>query len=182
METTERSPGSSASRGRPPTFSGFAIRLVLYLFAISLLFSLGQLHLYMQPVQRLIARLAAAGANVIGAEAEVHGFIIQAAHAGLEINHECTGVFVLLVYGAFVLAYPAGWLQRLSGLAVGAVVLMLVNVSRLIALTAIASRSPSLFGYFHEYFFQGVFIALLALLASLWTEQVRRASTSGLSA
>ena len=85
---------------------------------------------------------------------------------------------MLLVYLTFVLADPASWTQRLSGTAVGVIVLMGVNIARLILLTVIASRYPEWFAYFHEYFFQGVFIALLATLASIWTEQVRRASLS----
>jgi exosortase/archaeosortase family protein len=82
----------------------------------------------------------------------------------------------------FVLAYPAPWIQRLSGIAIGLVTLMGINVARLIVLTVIASRYPDWFGYFHEYFFQGLFIALLAFLASVWTEQVRRATVGRISA
>lgn len=160
----------------PPTFSGFAVRLALYLFAASLLFSIGGLHQHLLPLQKAMAATVSAGANLLGARSTQRASVVQLDQAALEINHECTGIFVLLVYAVFVVAYPAPWLQRASGILVGAVVLMLVNVSRLIALTVIVSRYPSMFGYFHEYFFQGVFIALLAALASVWTEQVRRAA------
>ena len=64
-------------------------------------------------------RRSRAGANLLGADADVDGTIIKAQHAALEINHECTGVFVLLVYAMFVLAYPAPWGQRLTGIAIG---------------------------------------------------------------
>lgn len=170
----------SKRRSRPtngsPTFSGFAIRLALYLFAASLLFSVGGLHQRLLPLQKAMAAAVSAGANMLGAHSTQRASIVQLDQAALEINHECTGIFVLLVYAVFVIAYPAPWLQRASGILVGAVVLTLVNVSRLVALTVIVSRYPAMFGYFHEYFFQGVFIALLAALASVWTEQVRRAA------
>jgi exosortase/archaeosortase family protein len=67
-------------------------------------------------------------------------------------------------------------------MAVGMAVLMGINVARLILLTVIASKQPAWFAYFHEYFFQGLFIALLAFLASVWTEQVRRATLRRISA
>jgi archaeosortase B (VPXXXP-CTERM-specific) len=121
------------------------------------------------------------GANLLGADSVVSGTIIKAQHAALEINHECTGVFVLLVYAMFVLAYPAPWWHRFTGIAIGTGVLTGINIARLIVLTLIASRYPSWFAYFHEYFFQGLFIALLAFLASIWTEQVRRATVGRLS-
>lgn len=161
-------------------FTAFAVRLLAYLFVVSLFFSLGALHQRLGPVQRGIASMVTGGANVLGANATVLGSIIRLDGAALDINHECTGIFVLLVYSTFVVAYPASWRQRLSGTAIGLLVLMGVNVARLILLTVIASRYPDWFAYFHEYFFQGVFIALLAFLASIWTEQVRRASLNGI--
>lgn len=167
---------ANGKKDAPPSFAAFTLRLLLYLFLVSLLFSLGGLHTKMEPVQRWIAEAAGAGANRFGAEATVTGTIIRLERAALEINHECTGIFVLLVYAMFVLAYPAPWRQRISGIVLGATVLTAVNVGRLIVLTWIASQKPSLFAYFHEYFFQGVFVALLAFLASVWTEQVRRAT------
>lgn len=171
-----------ARRDDAPSFSGFAVRLFLYLFIVSLFFSVGNFHEYLLPVQKLLATSAGRAANLLGAGAEVEDTIIRTEHAALDIKHECTGIFVLLVYTMFVLAYPAPWRSRLTGAAVGWLTLNLVNVARLILLTVIASRSPHWFGYFHEYFFQGLFIALLAILASIWTEQVRRATLPGVPA
>lgn len=165
----------------PPTFSAFALRLLGYLFAVSLLFSLGGLHQRLLPVQTLMASSVGVMANMVGADATVSGTVIQLSQAALDINHECTGIFVLLVYATFVLAYPAPWAMRATGIAFGVVVLAAVNFLRLIVLTVIASKRPEWFGYFHEYFFQGAFIALLAFLASVWTERVRRATVSHVS-
>ena len=165
-----------------PSFTGFTVRLFLYLFVVSLLFSVGNLHEGLLPMQLLLANSATAGANLFGAEASVEGTIIRTQHAALDINHECTGIFVLLVYTMFVLAYPAPWRNRLSGAAVGWITLNVVNAARLVLLTVIASGRPEWFAYFHEYFFQGLFIALLAVLASIWTEQVRRATLPGVPA
>lgn len=135
----------------------------------------------MRPVQTAMSSSVTWAANLLGAGAEVDGTIIKARYAALDINHECTAVFVLLVYAMFVLAYPAPWLQRLSGIAIGFGVLTAINLARLVVLTLVASNYPEWFAYFHEYFFQGLFIALLAFLASLWTEQVRRATVGRLS-
>jgi archaeosortase B (VPXXXP-CTERM-specific) len=174
-------PPPPAGASQPPSFAGFVIRLLLYLFLASLAFSLGEMHLRMRPVQTAMASSVTWAANQFGAGAEVDETIIKTKHAALDINHECTAVFVLLVYAMFVLAYPAPWLQRVSGIAIGFAVLTSINLARLVVLTMIASNYPDWFAYFHEYFFQGLFIALLAFLASLWTEQVRRATVGRLS-
>lgn len=178
---SERKGPASPPPSRPPSFAGFVVRLMVYLFASSLLFSVGGLHQRMVPIQEGISNVVAAGANLLGADAVVNGTIIKSPHAALEINHECTAVFVLIVYGTFVLAYPAPWQHRLTGILVGLGTLTGINIARLIVLTLIASKYPSWFAYFHEYFFQGLFIALLAILASIWTEQVRRATVGRLS-
>lgn len=176
MASRAQTATAGAAGPRPPTFAGFVVRLLGYLFLASLAFSIGELHLHMLPIQTGMASIVTWAANLVGAEAVVSGTIITTPHAALDINHECTGVFVLLVYTMFVLAYPAPWAQRLSGIAIGFLTLTGINLARLAVLTVIASRYPGWFAYFHEYFFQGLFIALLAVLASLWTEQVRRAS------
>jgi archaeosortase B (VPXXXP-CTERM-specific) len=171
----------SGGGGRSPSFSAFAVRLFVYLFAVSLLFSLGGLHLRLGSLQHAMASSVARTANALGAGSTVFGSVIQVTGAALEINHECTGIFVLLVYATFVLAYPAPWRQRASGIGIGVIVLALVNFGRLVLLTVIASRRPEWFAYFHEYFFQGIFIALLAFLAAGWTERVRRAAIGEVS-
>ncbi len=175
-------PSQPPSSDGAPSFFGFAVRLFLYLFLVSLLFSIGNMHQRMLPVQEAMASIATTGANWLGAGASVESTIIYTDHRALEINHECTAIFVLLVYTMFILAYPAPWASRLSGAAVGWLTLNIVNLARLSLLTIVAARRPDWFAYFHEYFFQGLFIALLAILASIWTEQVRRATLPGVSA
>lgn len=162
----------------PPTYTGFTTRLFAYLFLLSLCFSLGGLQNHLGPLQRAIASGVGAVARGLGEAADTHGSIIQLPGKALEINHECTGIFVLLVYSTFVLAYPATWPQRASGIASGWAALLTINFARLVALTLIAARRPTWFDYSHEYFFQGLFIAVLAFLGSVWTEQVRRAVVS----
>jgi len=168
--------GQRQEAGAAPTFAGFAVRLFAYLFLVSLLFSLGSLHLRLRPVQEAMAATVTVGANLLGATAQVRGSVVDVGQSAIEINHECTGVFVLVVYGVFILAYPAAWSQRLRGIAVGAVILTAVNIARLILLAFVASARPSWVDYLHEYFFQILFIALLAFMASAWTERVRLAS------
>ncbi len=177
MSSSSSEVGASAS-GSPGSNRPFYLlvaRFLGYLFAASLAFSLGNAHLYLEPVQSAIAASAVVGARALGDTATADGpFINVHDYPAIFINHECTGIFVLVIYSAFLLAYPATWLQRLAGVAVGVVVLQAVNVARLSALTIIASRWPDLFDYFHEYIWQGIFVAMLALLVASWIDTVNR--------
>jgi exosortase/archaeosortase family protein len=148
-------------------------RFLAYLFVASLAFSVGKAHEYLEPAQAVIARAAAAGSTLLGDPAHSEGpYISVQGYPAILINHECTGIFVLVIYTAFLLAYPAGWLQRLAGIVIGILILEAVNVARLAILTVIASRWPDLFDYFHEYVWQGVFVAMLALLVAIWIDTV----------
>ena len=147
------------------------------LFLASLAFSMFKAHEYLEPMQAAIASGAAFGARVLGDNASSQGAYIEVQDTpAIFINHECTGIYVLVIYVAFLLAYPASWLKRLVGIAVGIAVLEGVNVARLSFLTMIASRWPSLFDYFHEYVWQGIFVAMLALLVAVWIDNVNRTS------
>ena len=65
----QRAPTASvqAAGQRPPTFSGFVVRLLVYLFLASLVFSIGELHLHMRPIQTVMAAWSAWMANLFGA-------------------------------------------------------------------------------------------------------------------
>ena len=173
-------PSTGARDAPPPAGSNrpfylLVARFLGYLFLASLAFSMGKAHEYLVPVQEAIASGAAIGARVLGDSAQAQGsYIAVQDYPAILINHECTGVFVLVIYSAFLIAYPARWLQRLAGIVVGIVVIELVNVTRLAVLTVIASRWPALFDYFHEYVWQGIFVAMLALLVAIWIDTVNR--------
>jgi exosortase/archaeosortase family protein len=51
--------------------------------------------------------------------------------------------------------------------------LTLVNVLRIAFLIAVAELQPALFGYFHEYVWQGLFLILVIAYAMTWVEYVR---------
>lgn len=169
------SPAVAAPGGSNRQFYFLVGRFLAYLFGASLAFSLFKAHEYLEPLQTAIASGAALGARLLGDEASASGaFITVHDYQAIFINHECTGIFVLVIYAAFLLAYPASWLQRLVGIAVGVTVLEVVNVARLSILTMIAARWPQLFDYFHEYIWQGIFVAMLALLVASWIDTVNR--------
>ena len=91
----------------------------------------------------------------------------------LDVNYECTGVYVLLILFTFLFAYPASWRSRISGVIVGVVALTAINIFRISVLVRVAEIEPELFGYFHEYVWQGVFLILVIAYAMAWVERVR---------
>ena len=149
----------------------FGLRFFTCLLLFSLLFWALSLHEHLGPVQRTIATLSALAARAGGGQAQAQNDDIVVKTMVINVNHECTGIFVFLLFGAFLLAYPASWRARLIGLSIGIPALFAVNVVRLATLARIVEVYPALFFYFHEYVWQGVFMVFVLLGAIAWAER-----------
>jgi len=123
--------------------------------------------------QRALAGSATVLARLAGGAAKVNGDQIGVGALSMDINYECTGVYVILILFVFLFAYPASWRARLIGATIGVVALTIINVLRIAFLVRIAELAPDLFGYFHEYVWQGVFLVLVIAYAVAWVERVR---------
>jgi exosortase/archaeosortase family protein len=155
-------------------FLRFGLLFFLFLLGFSVLSVATDLQNHLHLAENGIAGAAAWVAKGIGSTAVATDNIISVSGLTLDINHECTGVFVLFVLISFIAAYPAGWRARTIGIVIGVTVLTLVNILRIVTLVRIVEFYPNLFVYFHEYVWQGVFLMLVTLYALTWVEWVRR--------
>jgi archaeosortase B (VPXXXP-CTERM-specific) len=151
----------------------FGLRFFAVLGGFSVLAWIVALPQQLGVAQRTIAEAAGALARVAGSTNRVHGDQIHVTQLAIHINHECTGIYVLIILFTFLLAYPAAWRQRLLGATVGFAGLEAVNVLRLSFLIRIAELQPALFEYFHEYVWQGVLLILVIAYSMSWVEHVR---------
>lgn len=166
-----RSTALSGGRLTPP--QAFALRFFLYLAGASVLAWAVALPERLGALQRALAGAATWLARLTGSRAVAIGDEIGVGALMVHINFECTGVYVLLILFVFLLAYPAGWRDRLLGAALGAVALQLLNVVRIAVLVRIAELQPALFDYLHEYVWQGLFLVLTIAYAMAWVERSR---------
>jgi len=154
------------------------VRFTVLFFALLLVFSVlsvaTALQNHLHTAENALAASATWVAHLTGSAAVVNENLISVSGLTLNINHECTGVFVLFVLTAFIGAYPAPWSAKLLGVAVGVTLLSLINMVRIATLVRIVEFYPSLFIYFHEYIWQGAFLMLVTLYVVSWVEWVRR--------
>lgn len=164
--TAARRPGLSESQRFGLRFFGLLVLASILAWAVSLPSQLG-------PVQRVLAGSGTWLAGLTGGSGHAVGDQISVGALALDINYECTGVYVVLILFVFLFAYPASWRSRLIGAAIGVVALTIINILRIAFLVRIAEVAPDLFGYFHEYVWQGVFLVLVIAYAMTWVERVR---------
>ncbi|GIW41237.1 MAG: hypothetical protein KatS3mg076_1814 [Candidatus Binatia bacterium] len=164
-----------AGRSEPSfrnAFLLFVLRFLGILFVLSALSTLLSIQNRLGPLERGLALAAEQGARLFGAHVVRHGNSLAVGGRLLEINHECTAFFVLLIYASFLFAYPATLAERLLGLVQGAVVLLVVNAVRLAGLAIVVASWPEFFDYFHEYFWQVLFLGLVTVLAQTWLNRL----------
>lgn len=126
------------------------------------------------PFTRLIATLAHAVLQTIGARSWVSGAAVGIPGFAVEIKNNCNAIYEIGLYGAAILAYPASRLQRLLGFAIGSGLLYVANLLRVLALIGLGRYFPGGFQLAHLYFFQAVFLALVAACWLGWLGRLRQ--------
>jgi exosortase/archaeosortase family protein len=152
----------------------FALLFFVFLVGFSVLSVATNLQNHLHRAEEGIAFAATWTAQRTGSGAIVNGNAIAVSGLTLDINHECTGVFVFFVLISFIGAYPARLQAKVAGIVVGVTLLCLVNVVRIATLVRVVEFYPGLFVYFHEYVWQGAFLMLVTLYALTWVEWARR--------
>src|SRR5262245_47539758 len=93
-------------------------------------------------LSRAVARAAVFCLNLLGAGAGLSESTITYGSRSFQIVPECTGVEVIGLFVAAVLAFPARWKARARGLALGVPALAALNGVRVLTLVYAGARSP----------------------------------------
>jgi exosortase H (IPTLxxWG-CTERM-specific) len=120
------------------------------------------------PLNRATASLSGLFLSLFGRNAEVAGDIIRLDGFRVQIVTECTPIYCVILYGAFLFSVPASRKTRLTGLATGIAFLGSVNVARIAAVTAIGAKSRLLFEIIHVYLGQVVMLLLVVAASFVW--------------
>lgn len=104
--------------------------------------------------------------------------IFQGSQPILEVKSVCSGLHYCIVFLAAVLAFPARWSLRLTGILAGVLVLLSLSLTRVISLFIVGSYIPAWFDVFHEQVWSLMFIVAVLALLSAWVLVAQRQSDS----
>lgn len=120
---------------------------------------------------RLNAVVAASVMNVVGADARTNGTQISAVSPrpwSVDIQQGCDAVEPTALFVAAVLAFPASLRFKAPGVLIGALVLALINLVRIITLFYTGVYFPRAFEVMHVDVWQPIFILLALVFWILW--------------
>jgi exosortase H (IPTLxxWG-CTERM-specific) len=128
-----------------------------------------------------VANVSGALLQGIGQPVDVHGTVIRSSRFGVNINNGCNGVEAMLILLASIVAFPASLKARAIGLALGAVVVQLLNAVRIVTLYLLGAYQPRLFDLFHTAVWQILVILSAIAFFLVWSARVapNRLATRG---
>jgi len=110
--------------------------------------------------------------RLLGLAVTVSGRIVSLSNFSIEVVGECTGLYEMLIFLAAMIAYPAGWRKKIIGAGLGIPLLYVINIVRMVFVTALGSWSPGTFEFMHLYFWQVAMILIIVAVWVLWIEKV----------
>ncbi|MBN2896019.1 MAG: archaeosortase/exosortase family protein [Campylobacterales bacterium] len=112
--------------------------------------------------------------ELIGIDVRAEGAFLHLPKAIMEVKFGCNGLEAILLYAAAVLAYPASWKARLSGIVIGSLFLQFFNLLRIALLAWVLEFHPSVFPIMHEYITQSIMIAIAFVVFLVYLQNVSR--------
>ena len=125
-----------------------------------------------EPFTAGVARLSGAALNLLGQHVGLRGTIIQGPRFAVNIRNGCNGVEAMLIFLAAVLAFPASWRARLTGLGLGILAIQVINLVRVVSLYLTGAYFPRFFDASHTVIWQSVVILFGVLLWVFWANHL----------
>ena len=122
-----------------------------------------------QMANQITARGVFALLNLLRIKSWLSGSTISMQQGGaLKIIYECTGVYIFLIFTAFILSYPALINQKLLGLVIFIPIFIFLNLVRILSLAIIQLHWPSSLDFVHRYLWEATFMVLVMAAVYLW--------------
>ena len=110
---------------------------------------------------------------LMGELVRIDGTVIYSPQFNMSIASECTAITPTIVLAAATFAVPAPLVSKLKGVILGASVLHLVNLVRIISLYYVGVTWPDMVEFVHLILWQTVLVVLAVGLWGFWAQRVR---------
>jgi exosortase H (IPTLxxWG-CTERM-specific) len=153
----------------------------ILIFAISFLLGLGILGT--TPARTADAKLTSALVamshglvNICGGKSSVQGAVMRNPVSGfaIEMKDGCNAIYVTILLLSAMVAFPAPWKLKISGLFAGTLIVQSLNIIRFISLFYIGQYSVSGFNFAHKYLWETLLVLDTMIVFWVWANLVHR--------
>ena len=150
----------------------FLVRFGVILSAVFLLIALRPVNDHVvNPYTTFVARQASLALNLLGETTRVSGQTLASPRFSVVIYNGCNGLEAMLIFVCGVLAFPASWPARAKGIALGYLVIAVVNLVRVVSLYYVGILRPDWFQPMHVFVWQTAIVLLSVVLWLLWVRR-----------
>jgi exosortase/archaeosortase family protein len=115
--------------------------------------------------------------RVSGLYAVRHRFTIYLSHSTWEVATECTALFIMVIFSAFIFVYPSSVKEKGIALVAGIPFIFGANIIRLYIMAWIDYLKPQYTSFFHDYVWQVFFIVMVIFMWMVWIDKVVNCET-----
>ena len=121
-----------------------------------------------------IARVTHSVLNFFGFDVVLYpkNVLRYANHNNVWIAWGCTGLKQTFIFTVIMLIAKGSWQKKLWYIPLGWVFIYIINMTRIITITAVIKTHPELFILLHEYLFKYIFYILIFLVWVFWEEKI----------
>ena len=120
------------------------------------------------PLNRFSASMVGSVLRLLRLDPVVTGTYIRLDGFSVNVITECSAIHLVILYGAFITAFPTTRLKKWMGFGAGALLLFLVNALRISVVTLVGKFTPTLFDVSHVYFGQLGMMTSVLCLCLMW--------------
>src|SRR5262249_15016855 len=125
------------------------------------------------PVMKASARGSSVLLNFLGAKTTVEGVVIRGSECAVAVRRGCDPLEPIVLFAAAVIAFPANWRSRGSGMVLASVFLFVLNLARVASLYLLRAENSALFESLHLVWWPALFIVGSLVLWVLWLRWVQ---------
>lgn len=129
-----------------------------------------------------IATVASSTLNLFGQQTSASGTSITSPSFAVNVKNGCNGIEAMLILLAALLAFPMSWRVRLQGIALGTLLIQILNLVRITTLYLLGKYHPQLFDIFHNAVWQVVIVLSAVVFFFEWVRRfgsTRKLETAG---
>lgn len=173
--------GAARIASRPQT--RFLVWFPVCLFAGLALLQVPAVDAWVERLTGVLVDVTAALIHAFGGKALVSGSTLSSPVNGFSVRVEngCNAVNVSVLLWSAILVYPAGWKDKLKGLAAGTIVLHALNLVRIVSLFYLGQYNRSWFDFAHLYLWEGLIVIDTLAIFWGWAILVRRSARNAVA-
>jgi len=124
-------------------------------------------------VAKCYATVSAFCLNIFDTPVSAVEDVLNGSQFSMSIKNGCDAIEAIAILLCAMLIYPASYKSKIIGLAIGSILLIILNIIRIVSLYLTGIYAPSIFDVMHISVWQIIFIIVPMLIVMFWIDWIQ---------